>query len=173
MSITSTTLARSFVSSSQQSLDELRRQPPLRLCLVNLRLWQRCRVREGVLSANLRHQQRGGIVSRELDIKLLGEASEFLVCPHVSDLVLLSRLEAGNLAPDGTLGHGLVKRVHHEDVDSALGATAIELGGMGLVPGPGGVDPPFVGEGGSAPGGVLVEGKDLPVLENREVFFGD
>lgn len=126
-----------------------------------------------MLSANLRHQQCGGIVGRELDIKLLGEASEFLVCPHVSDLVLFACLEAGNLAPDSTLGHGLVERVHHEDVDAALGTTAVELGGMGLVPGPGGVDPPFVGEGGSAPGGVLVEGEDLPVLENREIFFGN
>lgn len=106
----------------------------------------------------------------EFDIDLLVEGADFLVGPHVADFVFAVILEARDIAKIGGLGDRFVQSVEDEDVDPALGTASVELSRVGLVPRPGRVDAPFVRESRRAPGVVLVEGEELPVLQYGEIF---
>lgn len=130
-------------------------------------------MREWVFAADLSNQQCRGVVSLKLDINTLLEVSNLLVSPHVANFVFLAFVKAGDLAKVGGLGNGFVERVHYEDVNSALGAARVVFGGVGLVPCPGWIDPPLVRERGCTPGIVLVESKELPVLQDSEIFIVD
>lgn len=130
-------------------------------------------MREWVLAANLSNQQCRGVVSLKLDINTLLEVSNLLVSPHVADFIFLAFVKTRDLAKVSGLGNGSVERVHHEDVDSALGAAGVVFGGVGLVPCPGWIDPPFVRERGCTPGIVLVESKELPVLQDSKISIVD
>lgn len=90
--------------------------------------------------------------------------------PHVADFVFAVILEARDIAKVGGLGDRFVQSVEDEDVDAALGTASVELGRVGLVPRPGRVDAPFVRESRRAPGVVLVEGEELPVLQYGKIF---
>lgn len=106
----------------------------------------------------------------QLDIDLPVKGPDFLVGPHVADFVFAVFLEARDIAKVGGLGGRFIQSVEDEDVDPTLGTAGVELGGVGLVPRPRRVDAPFVRESGGAPGVVLVEGEELPVLQHGEVF---
>lgn len=109
----------------------------------------------------------------KLYINLLVEVSDFLVGPHVSDFIILVFLKTWNFAEVGGLGGGLVQSVYYEDVDPALGTAGVVFSGVGLIPCPGRIDTPFVWESGRAPGIVLVESEELPVLQDGKILVID
>lgn len=93
--------------------------------------------------------------------------------PHVADFVFAVFLETRDIAKIGSFGGRFVQSVEDEDVDPTLGTASVEFSRVCLVPRPGRVDAPFVWESGGAPGVVLVEGEQLPVLQHGKIFVVD
>lgn len=126
-----------------------------------------------MVSTDLSNQYCCGIVGLEFDVDFIFEISDFLVGPHVADFVFLVFLEAWNIAKVGGLGGGFVQGVYYENVDPTLRTASVVFSRVGLVPCPGRVDTPLVGESGRAPSIVLVESKELPILQDRKVLVID
>lgn len=103
-------------------------------------------------------------MSLKFDINLLLEVSDFFVSPHIADFVFLPFVKTWDLAEVCSLSDGFVKRVHDEDVNSALGTARVVFSRVGLVPRPSRVDTPLVRESGCTPDIVLVKSEELPIL---------
>lgn len=58
-------------------------------------------------------------------------------------------------------------------MDPALRTAGVVFGGVGLVPCPGWIDTPFVGESGRAPNIVLIKREELPILQDGKVLVVD
>lgn len=95
------------IGVSRQHL-ELGIQPPLWLCLVNIRLRQLPWQRERVSAADLCDQQCSRVVGLQLDIDLAIKAPEFPVGPHIADLVSAAFFEPWDVAKVGRLGGHLI-----------------------------------------------------------------
>lgn len=112
-------------------------------------------------------------MSLELELVLLLENSQLLVCPHIADLICLLGVKTRDLGEHRSLGDSLVKSVQDERMNTTLRSSGVVFSGMSLVPGPIGVHSPFVGKCWGTVNVVLVECENLPVLEDCNVGGGD
>ena len=108
----------------------------------------------------------------EGDIVVALNAAQVLASPGVGDLVA-AVAKVGDLGEGGSSCSLVTEGVQQENESTLLALASPELSRVGRVEGPVRVGTPLVRSGRGSVGLVLVEGKEVLVLEDGEVVVGD
>jgi len=126
-----------------------------------------------LLSTFLTEEEDSSIVPSHIDLDAPRYAAQALPTPHVNNIVRRIPRQLRNLAILCAHRHLLNRRVEQRHHRAVTRRARPVHGRVRAVEGVVRVDPPLVGPGGLADDRVLVEGEEVLVLQDGDLFLGE
>jgi hypothetical protein len=120
----------------------------------------------------LPNKENSSIIPSNINLDTARHAPQALPTPHINNSIRRIPLQLRNLSILGAHRHLLSRRVEQRDNRAVARRARPVHGGVGAVEGVVRVDAPLVGPGGLADDRVLVEGEEVLVLQDGDLFLG-